>query len=317
MKKSLKLIPLYLLAIVFLATAAGCQKPLNDITKSPESTPAAVQTPTSPPTPSDSPGAAPQETPDNTATATPKPTPTPTVEPIHTITIFEHEVGVPYYADLDDDGDKEEILVYLEGMDYGVIWLSITDGSETYKVKVGYNHPKVYFCKNACGDIGVIISSYPVPYCYVTEVYTFDGTTPIETCYGCGKVTDINDDCIEIFTYVYAFGTWSTNAMYIVNENFMLKPLGSGLWNIELNVYDQPLTALKLVPVQMMQEGEYIEANLPVGTKIWPTATDGKSIFLFKTEDGQQGKIEFTFDGYSYIDGIVDTEWFDGIEYCG
>lgn len=331
MKKFLRLIPLYLLITVLFITLTGCQKPTKVIIISPESTPTPVQAEdnTISPTPESTPDSAPSPTPNETPspipeatptpTPTPEPLPTPTAETVHTPTIFEHEEGVPYYVDLDGDGDDEQILVYIEDMDYrrDVIWLSVTDDGETCKVEVGQNPPSVYFYENTREEIGVLICFDPLSDDWVTEVYKFDSTTPVETCYVCAQVTGIGDECIEMWTDVYTFGTWSATALYTVSDDFMLEPAGNGLWNIELNEYRQPLTALKPVPVQMIENGTYVDAYLPEGTIIWPIATDNKSIFLFETEDGQQGKIEYTFDCYSYIDGVVDTEWFDAIEYYG
>lgn len=328
MKNFLRLIPLYLLIAVLIITLAGCQKPtkVNIILPESTSTPAQTEDVTISLPPEITPDAAPSPTPDTasptpeaTPTPTPEPSPTPTIETVHTTSIFKHEEGVPYYADLDNDGEDEQIIVYLEDTEYGrdIIQLSVTDEGETSIVEVGHNFPSVYFCENTNGEMGVIISFDPASDDNITKVYKFDGTTPIETCCIGGRITNTCDECIEMWTYVYAFGTWSANAMYTVSDDFMLEPAGSCLWNIELNEYNNPLTALKPVPVQMMENGTYVDAHLPEGTIIWPTATDNKSIFLFETEDGQQGKIEYTFDCYSYIDGVVDTEWFDGIGYFG
>ena len=228
-------------------------------------------------------------------------------------------MGVPYFFDLNGDGEDEEITVTTEddGLGNLDIWLSVNDGGSINRVKAGRNYPDIYFCENAEGRLGVIISFDPLSDDDVTQVYTFDGTSPKETNYIPGEVTGIENEKINILTYVYAFGTWSATGVYTLSDDFYLEPSGSGLWNIELSEYDLPLTAKQPVPVQMLRDGKYYDTELPAGAQIWPTATDGKSVFLFETEEGEQGKIEFTFDCFSYIDGIVDTEWFDGIEYSG
>jgi hypothetical protein len=67
----------------------------------------------------------------------------------------------------------------------------------------------------------------------------------------------------------------------------------------------------------MLIDGSYTAGTLPAEMAVYPVSTDGKSFMRFKLSDGSAGRILFTRgDNVEvYINGVIESEYFDNIEY--
>ncbi len=303
------------LVAAVLTTVCGCiaVRPLEE-SQTPMDTEATASSEEATQTPG-TPSPKPSETPEATPQPQISPAPGETVQDLkQQYKAVELVIGEPFFVDLDNDGETGSITVYHIEEGFGLVKLLVDDGGTIMYYEIGGGYPgSVYYYENS-GGTGILLSRDAMSDDYWFSVYRFDGTYPAETDGVSGLVEKIEGDQLEVFGYMYTLGTWEARRSYTLTDDFMLEP--NGLWQITR--HDYTLVTSKELPVRLLTDGVYVDGVLSPGTELWPTATDEKSVVLFETSDGRQGKLDITRESWMVmIDGIQDTEWFVDVPYCG
>lgn len=130
----------------------------------------------------------------------------------------------------------------------------------------------------------------------------------------------VNTENLKLHMHLDVIGTYSGVMNYKIGEDGQLIPQGE--WFEIADTADpwKLMVTKKELPVRMDEE----EAMLPVGSRIYITATDNEGTALFRNEDtGAEGEILYTRGDTEedawviYINGVPDYDYFELIPYAG
>lgn len=231
-----KIINFCVVAIVICCIMAGCTSKTGQITVEKQqekisvdnaaaelpmekTSPVATEEPTIAPTTSTSLTNTP--TVSQTPMHTPVPTTVLTKEP--QMTMVTQPYNEPYFADIDKDGEQEKItFIWIE--ERYTMLMQVADGDEVEIAEVGGFETSLYYYTNADGDVGIMLSYDSGSDDYLTKVYTFDGTIPVEISAGQGCVVAADAEFVDFFDFVFVLGTWKAYSKFSFNEDFTLIP---------------------------------------------------------------------------------------------
>lgn len=157
---------------------------------------------------------------------------------------------------------------------------------------------------------------------YVTHVFDItDGaavlTDRTETGYELQR-WGLNADSFYMSKTIFVLGTYVSEVEYVLTDEGKLEKQNE-IFEIEGNRQWQGLV-LKRELAAVDGDGNGIV--LPVGTKLYITATDDVGKVWFETEDGVNGMLEYERgtgdnDWILYIDGVSEYDYFEDIPYAG
>lgn len=232
-------------------------------------------------------------------------------------------VGAPLSLP-DADGQAETIRFYQEFQnDYedGAVFLEL-NGAE---VGVGAfaRTGDAYLLKLEDGRRFVLLDADYASDDFVTFVYEIvDGTLQErDRVEGLSlQKGSVNTENLKLFMHLDVIGTYSGAMDYKIGEDGKLVPQGEWFEIADTASPWKLLVTKKELPVRI-EDGT---VNLPVGSRIYITATDNAGIALFRDEDtGAEGDIRYTRGDTEddawviYIDGIPDYEYFETVPYAG
>lgn len=136
-----------------------------------------------------------------------------------------------------------------------------------------------------------------------------------------GHLVD-NPENFVLYTRMDILGTYTAFRRYQVGENGIPEALDSvyTIINYDRGWGEYAITSKVELTVQMYADGgmRRVDETLPAGTKFYLRRTDGKSFVEMELEDGRRCDILFeTEDYFSKINGINESECFDGLMYAG
>ncbi len=133
----------------------------------------------------------------------------------------------------------------------------------------------------------------------------------------CGK--NLSHNNISLRFTLQVLGTYHADMTYILNEDGTIEPT-KDVYEIGSHVGRTGITTIKELPVTM----DGVQTTLPVGTRLYITATDNEGTAWFETAtekgDFQTGEIHYVRDAESYqitIDGVSEYEYFENLPYAG
>ncbi len=253
---------------------------------------------------------APSESP--AASGTPAPAPTATLPP-----------GVKeearFYADLDEDGAEEAIVVCSTETgnveENCEICVSVLDETvHTTEYGEGFFENAVLTDAES-GEPCVLLVCYDdVGINLVTTPCSFDGLTPVMHEWVYGSVVAAEDSSVTLRDWCDAIGSWDYTREYALSGSFSLVPVSDMYIVLEGR---EPLRTIRNLPVEMLVNGAYTEATLPADTLIYPARTDAETYLGFTLKDGREGRVLLTRDEdyITTIEGLPEEEYFDNIEY--
>lgn len=140
-----------------------------------------------------------------------------------------------------------------------------------------------------------------------------------------GNVEAVEENLVRIGDTVDILGSWWCKTEYALsNSGFGFERAQGSVWAYDYDPsapdcweYGVLVTKAEF-PVRM--DGTASDASLPIGTKLKPTETDGKTYLRFITMDGAEGVVNVTFNeggwGYS-ISGMDENDCFETVPYAG
>jgi hypothetical protein len=168
--------------------------------------------------------------------------------------------------------------------------------------------------RTSSGNLCLLVSIDLASEDYITFVYSFDGKKPILRDDISGYAYYVDGTHVTLSAHMDIIGTWDYTCEFMLISNFTLEQTSD--YTI-LENWMEPLHTIRELPVEMLDGDAYIADVLPIGTLIYPISTDGNSYMRFKLEDGSIGRILF-IRGENvevYIEGIIESEYFDNIAY--
>jgi hypothetical protein len=255
---------------------------------------------------------------------TPKPTgnltPSGSAAPDETATpeITEMFPNVSYMFDSDEDGQEENVTVYvLEDVgDRPEIQISVLSGGEACAVNEGFFNA-AYYVDFVGGKACVLLSMDAMSDDWWTAVYRMDGgATPVVTDEVSGYVERIDDASVTMVDNIDVLGTYAAQCEFSIGDGLELEPAGDGLWYVR--EYYEYITAVEELPVEMRSGSKYTAGTLAPGTAIQITATDNETVAYFIEQDGSKGRLRFTREeGTLFIDGMDEWDCFETLPYAG
>lgn len=144
------------------------------------------------------------------------------------------------------------------------------------------------------------------------------GEPVITGIYG-GRVArvDVSSAQVLLYEHVDALGTWVAQRAWDLEADGRLTVAGDGMLTL-LAAEERPLETVRELTVELLREGEWVQATLTEGTLLYPTRTDGSELVFFTLADGGEGRVFFeSKEGQTYLDGIPDWEVFSNVMYAG
>lgn len=216
---------------------------------------------------------------------------------------------IRFYQEFQNDYADGSVFLELNGTEVGVGTFARTGDA--------------YLLKMEDGRRFVLLDADYASSDYVTFVYEIvDGTLQErDRVEGLSlQKGSVNTENLKLYMHLDVIGTYSGAMNYKIGEDGKL--VQQGEW-FEIDDTANPwklLVTKKGLPVRI-EDGT---VNLPVGSRIYITATDNTGIALFRDEDtGAEGDIRYTRGDTEddawviYIDGIPDYEYFETVPYAG
>ncbi len=232
--------------------------------------------------------------------------------------ITEMFPNVSYTFDSDEDGQEKSVTIYvLEGAgDRPKIQISVLSGGETCSLIEGYFNA-AYYADFPGAKACVLLSMDAMSDDWWTAVYRMDGgAAPEVTDEVSGYVEQIDNASVTMVDNIDVLGTYVSQCEFTIGDGLELKPAGDGLWYVR--EYDEYITAVTELPVEMRSGSKYTAGTIAPGTDIQITATDNESEAYFIMQDGGKGRLRFTREeGTLFIGGIDEWECFETLPYAG
>lgn len=159
---------------------------------------------------------------------------------------------------------------------------------------------------------------------YVSQVYYYDAeqVVSVHTLDGYW-VADASVNGILFRSHVIALGSRVGEKRYALSAEHPFDPIPiDDMWTWALDADDEfarPGKLIRPLRVELSRaDGTYTTAELPVGTLVYPTATDTRSMIWFVTKDGRKGRISIVQEygrDEPLIEGEPESDWFDDLEY--
>lgn len=159
---------------------------------------------------------------------------------------------------------------------------------------------------------------------YVSQLYYYDAEQAVSMhTMGGFRVANASANGIMFCCHVLALGSRMGEKRYALSAEHPFVPIPiDDMWTWTLDADDEFARPGKLVRPLRVElsgaDGTYTTAELPVGTIVYPTATDTRSMIWFVTKDGRKGRIsivqEFVRDE-PLIEGEPENDWFDDLAY--
>jgi beta-lactamase regulating signal transducer with metallopeptidase domain len=259
----------------------------------------------------------PASTPTIQPTATPASIPTPTQthtdEPVAAL-----PPGVTaqkkFTADLNGDGTEETIAVCSVKGSYEIRLYVLYAGGYDKTVVGDGTFKSAYLTRTGNGDRCLLVSIDEASEDYLTFPISFNGTDASVHGETFGYAYGVSGTKVTLSGHLDVIGTWDYTREYKLKNDFTLEKTSD--YTILKN-WMEPLHTIRTLPVEMLAGGAYAAGTLPAGTSLQPISTDGSSYIRFKLDDGSTGRILFTRGSNVevYIDGVIESEYFDNIAY--
>lgn len=224
------------------------------------------------------------------------------------------------YADLNGDGENETIVISSvnndnpegnENISLGV--LSKEAYREAY-LREGF-YKSAALTRTKGGEVCVLIDWYDhVGISIYTTVCSFDGLAPVLHDSICSRIEDVDGTAVTLGDWADFIGSWNYTREYELTDGFELIPVSDVMISMEDS---EPLHTIRELPVEMLEDGGYVEKTLPADSLLYPITGDGESYMDFRLEDGRKGRISYTTgEGYmAAIGGLGESEYFDNVDY--
>ncbi len=293
----------------------------------------------------------PAQSPEETQTALPSPTVTPDGSTPDAAPVDFAESGT-LDMDLNGDGKLEHVSFELTESEDGygeyiTMKIASDGGGEAYAtLQLPYAPPEVALAYDIDKDglVELFISGDVMSSDYATWVFRYDGNDTYNDIYAAeasypydeqpeytlptisGMVEKIEGDVITVGDTVDILGSWWCATQYKMSETaFALERVSDSVWVnrvVDFSAdgfweYGCMVTSAEF-PVTL--DGQTGETTLPVGTKLVPVDTDGKTYVHFVTEDGTLGTVyvDFAADDWFYtINGVNEYDLFSQLPYAG
>jgi|GEM_PF-1186747 hypothetical protein len=254
-----------------------------------------------------------------TASATESPTSIPTIaetpspEPAATLPPgISREAR--FAADTDGDGNDETVVVgKAKGSEAICVYVLYAGGYDRIVAEEG-SFKCAFMTHTGGGNLCLLVSIDLASEDYITYSFSFNRRKPVLKDEANGYVYGIDGTRVTLGGHLYVIGTWDYTCEFDLKNNFTLEQVSD--YTIMEN-WMEPLHTIRELPVERLAGGAYVAGTLPAGTLVTPVSTDGSSYLRFRLEDGSAGRILFTRGEHveAYIAGIIESEYFDNIEY--
>ncbi len=252
-----------------------------------------------------------------------------TPAPSHTLAVTPEPQPMPmaredarFSADLNGDGKDETIVVMsmynVPNDGWETIYLETLENPDKKIVLSDFDwFSQAYLTYTQSGQPCVLVSCDGEGGEVITYICSFSDTTPILQNEMYEAVLDINGTDLTMGSWTETIGDWDYTRDYELTDEFELVPVSDMMIVTQGR---EPLVAIRELPVEMLDDGEYVKDTLPIDTIIWPVSADGNGHMTFRTENGRTVRITYTVDdeyGYALINGLSVDGFFDNIEYWG
>ena len=218
--------------------------------------------------------------------------------------------------DLDDDGTKERISLYMnvtvddEYGTYGDYYLKVDD-QEIMIADYAYD-ADAYLIKRQDHTAGFMVNAYfESEYSVVFPVMYQNGElTMQDRVTGSVECNTVKPDSFAMETSVDVLGTWGCDIVYNISEDYQLTPATGEylLHNDKDLTWRRNIVVAKDLTVYG-EDGSDTGEVLFAGTALYPSRTDFKTYMIAEKEDGTKVMIK--------LERITETETYEGgvIEY--
>jgi len=246
-----------------------------------------------------------------------EPTLTPTAETPQP-GVVELFLGESISVDLYGDGTVTALTIVDSD---GALTLRSTQGSNEHSIPIadipaGYLS-NAYYVRSFDGYPFVIVSYDYISDDFETKVFTFTGIEPHEEFKLPLYVTLVDELGFDTYGFLQAVGTWAVStSAYFVNDTIEWR----GMYVLDKggDAYTKARTVMNL-PVQLIQDDNYVDTFLAPGTELGFIYTDGESYVWFVLDDGTEGVLYFEWDSdwIELIDGVNAYEYFEELPLFG
>lgn len=224
--------------------------------------------------------------------------------------------GQEVMFDLDDDGTKERISLYMnvtvddEYGTYGDYYLKVDD-QEIMIADYAYD-ADAYLIKRQDHTAGFMVNAYfESEYSVVFPVMYQNGElTMQDRVTGSVECNTVKPDSFAMETSVDVLGTWGCDIVYNISEDYQLTPATGEylLHNDKDLTWRRNIVVAKDLTVYG-EDGSDTGEVLFAGTALYPSRTDFKTYMIAEKEDGTKVMIK--------LERITETETYEGgvIEY--
>lgn len=177
------------------------------------------------------------------------------------------------------------------------LWLADLDGDKLVEI---------YFGGDMASD-DFAFSGWTIDNTGLTGL-TIDGEMYIDA-----RIVSVGSGAMQLERTLHVLGTHHGTSAYCFGPNGELEQLDA-FWQIQ---DESGLSLIRPLPVVM---SDNTQAELPAGTQLYVTATDGESAVFFRTDGGQTGEISIARDESNegwMIAGVSENEYFETLPYAG
>lgn len=232
------------------------------------------------------------------------------------------EMEQEYSFDLGSDGEEDIVKICAEYTDdyccnYGVKVNGVTLNLDEY---YAFSADAYFTHTNNNRDYVVLVTMSDNDYHMTILIDVTNGKPKVVDELSATAVTCIYNDSMSVVTKVDMLGSYMGTRTYGY-ENGTLEPVEERYEfqrNDAMRDSDYVPTVIQPVTVRLMRDGEFVEEELPEGTKIYPVNSDYESVVGFYLEDDTYGEIDVERVDYSItIDGKDQFDVFDKLPYAG
>lgn len=229
-------------------------------------------------------------------------------------TYIEVAINTSYEIDLDGDGKKDEVIVYTQGPDDGVI-IQVNEVSYQSGQVYGFSAAETY----AIVDLDqndqykeIIISDYGPSNDYSSNYLYYNGKNVIDMGNTGGLhndgITIHGDGMVTAMFRLSVFQTWFGDEAYCLTENHQLSEIPQELYTTKY-----PLTTK--VPIKLLTKADSDSQSFTVeaNRSITLIATDNKEWILAKDENSREGWFRTDLTTLGVPADLYVMEIFDGV----
>ncbi len=236
---------------------------------------------------------------------------------LNDVGVHKLDLNTEYSVDLDGDGVPDTLRLHNNNPQWSCEVLfngdKINDGDDWQWIS------QAHLIRRAGNSVALIYQQDGDGNMCTTSIYTFTDGKAKKTEYRRYAYSFLTDDSLLLTTPVYYFlGNQFVSIEAAINADFTLT-LGNDGWFKVITEHDSGSAedvyrSKTEIPMLRLENGEYVEAKLPAGTRVYPQFIDeAQTRMIMKTDDGALWMYVRDSAGLHF----EESDLFDGCTYAG